>query len=344
MIRSLYWGRSATSAFTHGLRSDGEANCASDWRRWRQRGGLIWIDMERPDRQLLEDLAEVFDLHQIAISLVLADRARPKLTSFDHYFIFSMYSPKPMPVTSARLAREATLDRVEAIQLMVGERFLITIHEGSLPGLNNVWEDHERTDAPPTDMSDVVHEVMDQVVDLFFPVLDAMVDRVEEIQETAFVGQGMSQSQMDQRQVRELFSLKKQLTNLHRILDPQRNAIAVLAREELSYFRSDAAFQDIFDHSVRQAEILSVYVDQLVSAREAYLVRMSNVLANAAKILLTMSLFFLVPTFVFTAFGMNFDVMPELRWMSGHGWAVLLVLVMDSTLFLYFRKKMRLFG
>jgi magnesium transporter len=344
MIRSLYWARSATSAYTHGLRSDGEVNCSSDWRRWKQRGGLIWLDIERPERRLVEELAEVFDLQQIAVNVVMAARSRPKLTSFDSYFVFTMYSPKPMPVTSARLAREATLDRVEKVDLIVGERFLITIHDGSLPGLNAVWDDHERAEAPPNDMSDVVHEVMDQVVDLFFPVLDIMVDRVEEIQEEAFVGHGTSSTEMDPAKVKELFSIKKQLTNMHRILDPQRNAIAVLAREELSYFRSDAAFQDIFDHAVRQAEILSVYVDQLVSAREAYLVRLSNLLANSAKVLLTMSLFFSVPAFVFTTFGMNFDNMPELHGPIGFGWAFLLILFFDTSLFFFFRKKMKLFG
>src|SRR5918994_191535 len=109
MIRSLYWARSATIAFTHGLRSDGEIGCASDWRRWKQRGGLIWLDIERPERRLIEELVEVFDLQQIAVNVIMAERSRPKLTSFDDYFVFTMYGPKPRPLTSARLAREATL-------------------------------------------------------------------------------------------------------------------------------------------------------------------------------------------------------------------------------------------
>src|SRR5688500_7983710 len=342
MIRSLYWGRSAASVgFSHPLRSDGERACSSDWRAWQRNGGLIWIDLEKPDRRTMETVGEVFDLHQVAVNVVLAPRSRPKMITFDNYFVLTMYGPKPLPTTSARLARAATLDRVEEIEVIVGDRFLLTIHDGTLPVLHAVWDEHERAESRPEDMSDVVHELMDNVVDLFFPVLDVMVDRVEEIQETAFMGHD---AQIDRAKVAELFSLKKQLTNLHRILDPQRNAIAILAREELPYFRAEgAAFQDIFDHAVRQSESLSVYVDLLVSARESYLVRMGNLLANSAKILLTMSLFFAVPTFVFTMYGMNFEVMPELRSPIGYAWAFMLVLVFDLALYVYFKRKMRLF-
>jgi magnesium transporter len=342
MIRSLFWGRSANSGFGHPLRSDGERACSSDWRAWKRNGGIIWVDLERPDRQTMDRVAEVFDLHQIAVNVVMAPRSRPKMITFDNYFVLTMYGPKPLPATSARLARATTLDRVEEVELIVGDHFLLTIHDGMLPTLDTVFQDHERDEERPIDMSDVVHELMDSVVDLFFPVLDIMVDRVEEIQETAFVGHD---DHVDKSKVAELFSLKKQLTNLHRILDPQRNAIAILAREELPYFRAEgAAFQDIFDHSVRQSESLSVYVDLLVSARESYLVRMGNLLANSAKVLLTISLFLSVPTFVFTTYGMNFDVMPELRGPLGHGSAFALILVMDLALFLFFRKKVKLFG
>ena len=342
MIRSLYWGRSTALGFTHPLRSEGERACTSDWHAWQRNGGLIWIDLERPDRRQMEAVAEVFDLHQVAVNVVLAPRSRPKLITFDNYFVLTMYGPKPLPTTSARLARATTLDRVEEVELIVGDGFLLTVHDGPLPSLDSVWHEHERDETRPQDMSDVVHELMDSVVDLFFPVLDVMVDRVEEIQESAFVGH---EDKVDRSKVAELFSLKKQLTNLHRILDPQRNAIAILAREELPYFRAEgAAFQDIFDHAVRQSESLSVYVNLLLSARESYLVRMGNLLANSAKVLLTTSLFFSVPTFVFTTYGMNFDVMPELRGPIGYGWAFLLVLVFDLALFFYFKRKMRLFG
>src|SRR5688500_18218211 len=202
MIRSLYWGRSAASVgFSHPLRSDGERACSSDWRAWQRNGGLIWIDLEKPDRRTMETVGEVFDLHQIAVNVVMAPRSRPKMITFDNYFVLTMYGPKPLPATSARLARATTLDRVEEVELIVGDHFLLTIHDGLLPTLDTVFRDHERDEERPIDMSDVVHELMDSVVDLFFPVLDIMVDRVEEIQETAFVGHN---AHVDKSKVAEL--------------------------------------------------------------------------------------------------------------------------------------------
>ena len=92
MIRSLYWGRSASVGFGHPLRSDGERASASDWRAWKRNGGLIWIDLEHPDRRQMEAVAEVFDLHQVAVNVVMAPRSRPKLVTFDNYFVLDLYT------------------------------------------------------------------------------------------------------------------------------------------------------------------------------------------------------------------------------------------------------------
>ena len=83
MIRSLFWGatshaeRSAGGVWMHGLHSAGEAECASDWRVWQQHGGLIWIDLLKPDRALVDRLSEVFTLHRVAVDSVLTPRSRP---------------------------------------------------------------------------------------------------------------------------------------------------------------------------------------------------------------------------------------------------------------------------
>jgi len=339
MIRSLYWGP-AGERLSHALRSEGEVECASDWRSWKQRGGAIWIDILHPSREQLGHLAEVFDLHQVALEMIMAQRSRPKLTTFDHFLVLRMYGPKDLPIVHTR---QAPLDTVEELSIVVGDRFAITIHNDLLPALETIWKDHQRDTQPPNDVSELVHEVMDNVVDRFFPTLDEMVDRVEEIQEVAFMGS--AGGSVDRAKVQELFNLKRQLNNLHRILEPQRSAIAILAREELPFFRTDsAAFQDIYDHAGRQSDVISVYVDLLLSARESYMVRMSNVLATSAKTLLTLTLFFAIPTFVFTTYGMNFDHMPELRLPFGHGFPLLVVLLADTALFTYFNRKLRLFG
>jgi magnesium transporter len=346
MIRSLFWGATANAGHgtgdrrMHCLRSIGDSECGSDMRVWQQNGGLIWIDLLKPDRAQVDTLAEVFGLHRIAVDIVLTPRSRAKLTTFDHFFTLTMYGSRDLPIVRRH---EAPLDRVQEIELLVGEGFLISVHDDPIPALETVWRAHEQDTSAPEDVSEVVHEIMDAVVDRFFPTLDEMVDRVEGIQEIAFLGQ--DGGVLDRQKVNELFSLKKQLSTLNRILEPQRSAIAVLARQELPYFRSEgAAFQDIYDHAGRQADMISVYINLLMSARESYMVRVSNVLATSAKTLLTLTLFLSVPTFIFTLYGMNFDHMPELRLPLGHATPLVLVLLADTALFLYFQRKVRLFG
>ena len=341
------------------LRSTGTVECASDIRSWQRHGGVIWLDVGQPKRPELEPLAATFGVPAAAVNIALAPRSRPKLVTFDRCFLLTLYAPKDLPLVRRRLA---PLDRTQELDIIAGDGFLITVHDEFMPSLETVWTQHERSTAAPRDASALIHELMDEAVDLFFPLLDTMVERVESVQEMAFVGlagnSGEARSagatdgtdgapkdrtQMNVTQVRELFNVRRQLTNLRRILEPQRAAVAIMAREELPYFRGDeAAFQDIFDHTVRQADVIGVYAEMLISAREAYLVRLSNLLAVAAKTLLTLTLFLAVPMFVFSVYGMNFERMPELGWPIGHALPFITILVADTLLYLYFRHRLRI--
>jgi magnesium transporter len=45
------------------------------------------------------------------------------------------------------------------------------------------------------------------------------------------------------------------------------------------------------------------------------------------------------PTLIGTVYGMNFDKMPELRWMFGYPFAMVLMLMVSVTLYLVFKRR-----
>ncbi|MGH8493279.1 MAG: magnesium/cobalt transporter CorA [Moraxellaceae bacterium] len=57
------------------------------------------------------------------------------------------------------------------------------------------------------------------------------------------------------------------------------------------------------------------------------------------KIFSVASVAFLPPTMIASIYGMNFDIMPELHWQLGYGWAIALMLASALAPYLWFKKK-----
>ena len=57
------------------------------------------------------------------------------------------------------------------------------------------------------------------------------------------------------------------------------------------------------------------------------------------RVLTVVATFFFPPTLIGTVYGMNFEVMPELKWFFGYGFALLLMLVSAIGPYFYFKRK-----
>lgn len=245
---------------------------------------------------------------------------------------------------------EVPLDHLQEVTLLFGEGFLLTFHAERIAAVDVAWSLRSRDSTPPSGgLADLLYTVIDGIIDQYFPVLDVIVDRVEALQEFAFVGNEAESENAAQasnaQQLRRLYRYKRELMNLQRIVTPQRNALMALTRLEVPYFDSEAAvFQNVFDHAVRVAEHIHIYHELLVGAREALLVRISNNMGAAVKLLLCVTLLLVFPLFVSAVYGMNFAHMPELSWPTGHGLALVLILAGDSLLLYYLRYRLRLWN
>jgi magnesium transporter len=187
-------------------------------------------------------------------------------------------------------------------------------------------------------MGGLVHRVLDETVDSYFPVLDKLVEQVEDVQQFAFVGDGGPGSG---DAMRPLFKLKKGLFALRRVMAPQADALRVLAREGVSFYeepdRTD--FEDVFDRAVRVEQTILMNQELLINARESYLTRVSNELGVATQALLVVTCLILVPLFVGAFYGMNFQFIPESHWPLGHSWPVILIVAIDGGLLYFFHRQ-----
>src|SRR5690606_30917642 len=117
----------------------------------------------------------------------------------------------------------------------------------------------------------LMHRIIDALVDNYTPEVEALEERLERLEDAVF-------ETADQRIVRDILALKRDVGRLRRVITPQRDVVARLARREYAAVSEAMAyrFRDVYDHLVRIAEEASIMHDRVTTVLDAHLSFVSN--------------------------------------------------------------------
>jgi magnesium transporter len=111
---------------------------------------------------------------------------------------------------------------------------------------------------------------------------------------------------------------KRELLTLRRVIGPQREVLAQLTRGEVPFIRESTRIylRDVLDHAIRSVEMIELYRDLVVGARDIYMSSISNNLNQIMKTLTIITVIALPMTVVTSFFGMNFntEAIPVWHW------------------------------
>lgn len=221
------------------------------------------------------------------------------------------------------------------VSLFIGANYLVTVHTGPIADITATLA---RWRAPRSPLAHrvgaLVHALLDAMVDDYFPLMDQVADRVEDLEDTIFI-------KFDERSIETMFRLKKDLLAMRRVVAPERDVLNVLLRRQLPIFAAEdvAYLQDVYDHIVRVTDNIDTYRDLLSSALDSYLSLQSNKLNQIMKTLTVASIILMTAALITGFYGQNFKVFHELNWPIGSLWALILIAVTTIISVLYFRRK-----
>ncbi len=180
----------------------------------------------------------------------------------------------------------------------------------------------------------LLYSLLDTIVDNYFPVVDSIVDRVEDLETEIF-------EHYNQKAIESIFSLKKDLLGLRKVLAPERDVLNILVRRDLPIFDQQTLlyFQDLYDHIVRITESVDTYRDLLSSALDSYLSMQSNRLNITVQTLTSLSIILMSVAAVAGWYGMNFAAMPELTSRFGYPGVMLGVVLLVIVEVIFFKRK-----
>jgi magnesium transporter len=270
-------------------------------------GGFVWLGMVDPEPDELEQVRVAFGLHELAVEDAQSYHLRPKMEQYtgDVHFVI---------LRTARYddAREE-VDFGE-ISIFVGPSFVVTVRQGRASDLHPArLRLEERPALLATGTAAVLWAILDQVVDDYAPVVEALERDIEEVEHTVFAGAVAP--------TERIYSLRREVTDFYRAVHPllaplddvQRGAVADVAAELQPYFR------DVHDHLRLVNEEVTAQRDLLTTCLQANMAVISveqtkvGVRQNdATKQLTIIATVFLPLTFVTGFFGQNFG------WLVGH--------------------------
>jgi magnesium transporter len=290
-------------------------------------GELLWIDVLSPTPDELELLREEFGFHPLSIEDVARQLQRPKVDEYEGYVFLVFYA-----MARGDLGQAISLAQ---LSLFIGPNYVVTVHDRPLPVLEetrarwcrNVVEVGTHT------VGLLVYSILDAIVDGYFPVLDEITDRLEDIEERIFAS-------YDTASLAEVFQLKKELLHIRRVVAPARDVLNVLLRRDARFFDEATIvyFQDVYDHLLRVTDAVDTSRDLLSSALEFHLSTLSNRLNQVMKTLTASSIILMSMTLVASIYGMNFVHMPELGWTVGYPLALGTMATIGVVLFAVFRR------
>jgi magnesium transporter len=328
--------------------------CASIAEVLANPANILWMDVQDPADEDIAVLRNSFGFHPLAIEDAIRAHERPKVDAYDLSSGASLLNvpngasagDAPAPevrggsyyfVVFYAAVYDSHEDHItaQAVSLFIGANFLVTVHCG---GFSHVDDTLARWQAPNSPLGHrvgaLVHALLDALVDDYFPLMDRVADRVEDLEDTIFVS-------FTEESIETIFRLKKGLLNARRTIAPERDVLNVLLRRQLPIFTSEDVtyLQDVYDHIVRVTDNIDTYRDLLSSALDSYLSLQSNKLNQIMKTLTVASIILMTASLITGFYGQNFKRFPALDFPIGSAWSLLLIVVATVSLVIYFRRK-----
>ena len=298
------------------------------------RPSITWVDIRGlGDRRTLERMGEIFHVHPLALEDVVNVPQRPHSDTYpDQQVVIARM---------VQLGKEGAVE-LEQLGILFGEGYVLTVQEEATRDcLENVRERIRRGKGSirgaPADY--LVYALLDAVIDGFYPVLEDLGERLEDLEvEAAAAPRGVS---------RKIHRIKRNLLDVRRAVWPQRDMVNGLLRDESTHISKETRvyLRDTYDHVVQVMDMVETFREIASGLMDLYLSGVSNRMNEIMKVLTVISTIFLPMTFVAGVYGMNFDPnispydMPELKWRFGYPFALGLMALSVIVLLLFYRHK-----
>lgn len=291
---------------------------------WR----TVWIAVTEPEKpETIEQLAKIFNLHQLALEDLFTKRQRAKIEQYeDNFFIIAHELSSKDEVISKQLC------------FFLGKNYVLSFQNEALDSMKVVSEKIISNHGPirSNGADYLAYAMLDATVDTYFPILEDLGEQLEDLEDIII-------ENPSRQAISSIHNVKRELLTVRRTAWPMREVINTLLRDASFRLCETVRFylRDCYDHAVEIIDLTETYRELGADLMDVYLSSISNRMNEIMKVLTIIATVFAPPAFIAAIYGMNFnrDIspynMPETNWYYGYP-IILLVMLLTSCTILVF--------
>ena len=319
------------------VRPDGIQEEQGNWNRIGEYladpDGFFWLDLyDEPLDQVTALFEKVFHFHPLAIEDALVQIHVPKIDDWSEYIYVVLHS------IMFDESEDDLLDSQE-LDIFLGRNYMVTYRNEECEAVDNTWASVVRDERlTQRGAGSLLYGLLEEMATRYMVIIDRLDDLVESIEQDVFTDPKTELLQT-------LFTTKRSLLTLRRVLTPQREVVNKLARGDFGVVnqKDRSYYRDVYDHYVRLHDINESLRDLVGGALETYLSVVNNRMNDIMKTLTIITTFFMPISFLASFFGMNFFPAPAVfagvTGPTGFIIAAVLFVSVPFGMFLWVRKR-----
>jgi magnesium transporter len=258
--------------------------------------GLLWVSLESEPPDVCEPiLRETFGFHPLAVDDALEEAHVPKVDDWGQYVYLVLHA---VILDQRDDGQVSTLE----LDVFLGKNYLVTHQTQPIAAIDRTWTACQRDERHlQKGAGHLLYELSDELVADYMPVVEGIDEAIDQIEDQVFDNPAPSM-------LEQIFTLKRGLLRLRRIIAPQREVLNKLARGDYAVIDAEEGifFRDVYDHLVRLYDITESLRDLVGGALDTYLSVVNNRMNEVMKTLTVITTLFMPLSFVVGFFGMNF--------------------------------------
>lgn len=288
-----------------------------------------WINVDGlHDAGVMRRVGEAFAIPSLVLEDIVNTGHRPKLEEYpDHLFI-----------TLKMLSLDEDENRIQAEQLscVLTGKCLITFQEqpGDVfePVRDRIRRQSGRLRQRGPDY--LLYALLDRVFENYLKVVEVLGERIEEFDEEVL-------DDPSAELLEEINAYRREMAYIRKAVRPAREITLKLVRTENDLVADETLpfLRDLLDLAEQTSDAVEIYREMLGDHLNSYNMAVTNRLNDVMKFLTIFATIFIPLSFLAGVYGMNFEVMPELKYPYGYFILLGFMGCVAGGMLLYFKKK-----
>lgn len=300
----------------------------------KERDSVIWVDLLGDSPEKIEEakslLLNVFGFHPLTVEDCIEERNQPKVEPYPDHLYFIVHGIK-----SGETGPENFVTK--ELDGYLGPNYVVTFH---LEHFSSVISVKQQLRASPYACSRgaayLLHQILDNIVDQYMPVVEDFDLSISQLEERVFEAGNGSRAVLE-----DIMELRRSVARLRRISARQREVLYRISHGEFQQIPPDVLpfYRDVHDHLLRVTDLTESYRDLVSGLSDIHLSILANRTNDVMKTLAVVSAIILPLSLIAGIYGMNFDLMPELRWPWAYFATLFLMGLIAVVLLVIFKRK-----